>query len=113
MRHHSTVALEIPIVSISRMRQVVRADIHYDSPLSIQAEPGQLHVHTIDEIDWSIGQELVTSSVFFSFHPFADVCRAIFQFYAFRFAIRQKFHGGAVRKTYLLQVQDDVSGVLL
>jgi hypothetical protein len=52
-------------------------------------------------------------SIFFSFHPFANIRSAIFKINAIRFATHQKAHYGAIYQPYLFQVQNDVVVVRL
>src|SRR5260370_22846880 len=52
-------------------------------------------------------------SILFSFHPFANVRRAVFKLHAIRFTTHKKAHYLAIDRANVFQIQNDVSVVRL
>jgi hypothetical protein len=55
----------------------------------------------------------IPPSIFFSFHPFANIWSAILKLHAIRFTIREKAHYVAIDHGDVLQIQNDVVTVRL
>jgi hypothetical protein len=52
--------------------------------------------------------DLIPSSLFFPFHPFANVGSAVFNLRALRFALRKESHYRAIDYADVFQIQNDV-----
>ena len=52
-------------------------------------------------------------SIFFSLHPFANICSAVLKLHAIRFAAREKVQCGTIDHAHLLQIENDRAGVRL
>jgi hypothetical protein len=52
-------------------------------------------------------------SIFFSFHPFANIGSAVLQLHALRFATHEKAHYVAIDYANVFQIQNDVAVVCL
>ena len=53
------------------------------------------------------------ASIFFSFHPFANIWSTVLKRHAIRFATYQKAHYVAIDHNNVFQVQNDVAAVRL
>ena len=64
--------------------------------------------HIEQRLSTSLASLTIFTSYCFFLNPFADVCRAIRELHALRFANRQKTHGVAIHEFHLFQIQSYV-----